>query len=183
LGRTAAFVVPLCLDTFAVSAALGATGLTRRQRVQVSFLFPAAEVLMPLVGVLVGREAARALSGAADYVATAVLFALAVFLLVEDAAGESERANALRRAGGWAILPLALVLALDELALGFAIGLLRLSLAAVVIIIAVQAVVASQLGLLLGERVSGRVRESAERIAGVALLGIAAFLVIDRAVG
>jgi putative Mn2+ efflux pump MntP len=182
VGRAAAFVVPLCLDTFAVSAALGAGGLSRRQRVQVSLLFPAAEVAMPLVGVLLGREAARALSDAADYVAAALLVVLAIFLLMEGTA-EAERAARLRRAGGWAIVPLALVLALDELALGFAMGLLRLTLAAVVIIIAVQAVVASQLGLRLGERVSGRMRESADRVAGVALLGIATFLVIDQAGG
>jgi manganese efflux pump family protein len=183
LGRLAAFVVPLCLDTFAVAAALGAAGLTPRQRLQVSVLFPLAETTMPVAGMLAGRGVASAVGGAADYVAAAVLVALGVYLLVETESTGDRRSSSLAGIGTWTLLALAFSLSLDELALGFGIGLLRLSLLAAVIMIGVQAVIASQLGLLLGARVSERSREGAERLAGAALLGIGTFFAVEAAVG
>jgi putative Mn2+ efflux pump MntP len=178
--RLVALVLPLCLDTFAVSAALGMAGLSRRQRLQISLIFPAAEIAMPVLGLLAGHGLARAIGGAADYVAAGLVLAVGAFLLAEDESGEVQRAGRLSRAGGWAVVVLTASIALDELALGFSIGLLRLSFLAAVIMIAVQAVVASQIGLLLGRRIAARSRERAERLAGLALVGIGLFLFFER---
>jgi putative Mn2+ efflux pump MntP len=49
------FVLPLGLDTFAVSAALGMRVLPRRERLKVSLLMAAFEMTMPVVGLLVGH--------------------------------------------------------------------------------------------------------------------------------
>ena len=180
MARLVALVVPLCLDTFAVSVALGMAGLSRRQRLQISLIFPATETVMPALGLLAGHGLAQAIGGAADYVAAGLVLAVGAFLLAEDETGEVERATRLARAGGWAVILLTASIALDELALGFSIGLLRLSFLAAVIMIAVQAVVASQLGLLLGGRVGARSRHWAERLAGLALVGIGFFLFFER---
>src|SRR5437867_2732261 len=48
----AALVVPLGLDTFAVAAALGISGLPRRDRLRVTLLFTAFETAMPVIGFL-----------------------------------------------------------------------------------------------------------------------------------
>jgi manganese efflux pump family protein len=180
LARLVALVLPLCLDTFAVSVALGLAGLSRRQRIQISIVFPAAEIAMPAVGLAAGHGLARTIGDAADYVAAAIVIAVGVYLLAEDETEEAERASRLVKAGGWAVVALTAGIALDELALGFSIGLLRLSFVAAVIMIAVQAVLASQLGLLLGSRVGERLRESAARVAGLALVGIGIFLLVER---
>lgn len=45
------------------------------------------------------------------------------------------------------------------------------------------AVVASQLGLALGQVVSARFRERAEQIAGVALIALGGYLIAERALG
>src|SRR6266508_638839 len=150
--RLIVLVVPLCLDTFAVSLALGTAGLTRRQRLQVSILFPLAEAGMPLLGLVAGAGLARAIGSAADYIAAVVVIAVGAFLLAEDEADEARR-----------------------LARGFGIGLLRLSFVLACIMIAVQAVIASQLGLLLGKRVGRRARTNAGRLAGLLLVVIGIF--------
>src|ERR1700694_3724521 len=74
-------VFPLWLDTFAISAALGMSGLTRRDRLRVTALFTGFEMGMPIVGIVLGAFAGNVAGNAADYVAIAILIGLGVFLL------------------------------------------------------------------------------------------------------
>ena len=78
------FVLPLGLDTFAVSAALGLAGLPKRQRLRISLLLSAFEMAMPVVGLLLGHALGHAIGDVADYVAAARLVALAVWMLLAD---------------------------------------------------------------------------------------------------
>jgi putative Mn2+ efflux pump MntP len=50
----------------------------------------------------------------------------------------------------------------------------------VIIAIGVQALIAAQLGLSLGARISEHLRERAEKIAGVALILLGGFLIAER---
>jgi putative Mn2+ efflux pump MntP len=50
--RLILFVLPLGLDTFAVSAALGASGAQKRERLRISLLLSGFEMAMPIVGLL-----------------------------------------------------------------------------------------------------------------------------------
>lgn len=168
----ALFVLPLGLDTFAVAAALGAGGLPRRQRLRISLTATAFEAAMPVVGLLAGRGLGAAIGGIADWVAAGALVLLGAWML---RGGEAERT-----VGGAGLLAFGLSVSLDELAIGFTIGLLRLPLAAAVAVIAAQAFVAAQLGLRLGARLRETGRERAERLAGLALLGLAAFVLATR---
>jgi len=176
-----AFVLPLSLDSFALAAALGARRPSRAQRWRLSALFVLFEAGMPLVGLALGAPAAHLVGSAAEYVAGAVLIAVGVWMLVSDDDDE-EKAGRMVSAGGWAVIALGLSISIDELAIGFTIGLAGLSVAAVIIAIAVQALIASQLGLALGARVGEVWRERAERLAGLLLILLGAGLVVARLV-
>jgi putative Mn2+ efflux pump MntP len=63
---------------------------------------------------------------------------------------------------------------------GLSAGLLGLSIALTVAWIAVQAFVATQIGLRLGARLGEQVRERAEWVAGVALILVAVVLLVLR---
>jgi putative Mn2+ efflux pump MntP len=52
--RVLLVVLPLGLDTFALSTVLGALPLARGQRLRIAVVFAAAEGLMPAVGLLLG---------------------------------------------------------------------------------------------------------------------------------
>jgi manganese efflux pump family protein len=184
--RLLAFVLPLGLDDFAVAAALGATGmLSARDRLRVAVLFVVFEVGMPLIGLAAGAPLARAVGGVADYLATGALAGLGLWMLVSGRGGQGgeERAARLGAARGFALLGLGLGISLDELAIGFSLGLARLPVRAVIVAIAVQAFLAAQLGLLLGARIGERIREGAERVAGAALLALAAYLLAEHLAG
>jgi putative Mn2+ efflux pump MntP len=175
--RLVALIVPLGLDTFAVCAALGMAGLPRRQRLRVSALMTAFEAGMPVVGLALGAPLGHVLGDAADYVAAAVLIAAGLYMvLAEDDEQEGERLASLH---GWGAVALGISISLDELAIGFTLGLLRVPVVLVVALIAAQAFVMSQLGLRLGARISGGLREGAEKLAGVVLVGLGAVLVIE----
>ena len=68
----------------------------------------------------------------------------------------------------------------QALAIGFGLGLVRLPVVPVITAIAVQAVLASQLGLALGHRVSERFTERAEQLAAAALILLGTYLLTER---
>ena len=179
--RLLAFVLPLGVDSFAVAAALGAAGLSgARERLRVSLIFVVFEAGMPLVGLAVGAGIARAVGDVADYLAGAAVIVLGIYMLVAGDEGEEQKAGRLTSTHGVAILALGISISLDELAIGFSLGLVRLPVVPVIIAIAVQALLASQLGLALGHRISERFRERAERLAAVALILLGGYLITER---
>ena len=174
------FVVPLGLDTFAVSAALGLQGLPKRERLRVSLLMSAFEMLMPVVGLFVGRGLGAALGSVAEYVAAAALIGLGVYMLRADEGAEGEKVASLRSGSGLALIGLGISVSIDELAMGFTIRLLHLSLVVAVILIGAQAFLFAQIGLRLGSRLGEAARDLAERLAGVAILCLGALIVVER---
>jgi len=175
-----AVVVPLALDTFAVSAALGVAGVTAQRRIRLGLLFAAFEAGMPLVGLVVGAALGSVLGAVGDYLAIAALASLGVYLLVAGEEQEEARISRFAVATGPALIVVGLSVSLDELAIGFALGLTGVPVVPALVVIAVQAFVAAQLGFALGRRLGKTVREGAERLAGVALLAVAGLLLLAR---
>ena len=182
IAKLLALVLPLGLDTFAVAAALGALGIARGQRRRVTVLFASFEGAMPLVGLALGTPLGHLVGAAADYVAIGVLLAFAVYTLC---GGEEEEAHLaeLAHARGTTLLVLGLSISLDELAIGFTLGLLRLPVVLVLVLIVAQALVLTQVGLRLGGRLSEGRREGAERLAGLALAVLALVLLTEKLLG
>ena len=182
LAKLLALVIPLGLDTFAVAAALGMTGVSPRERRRISLLFMGFEAGMPLVGLALGAPLGQAIGGAAEYLAIAVLIAFGVVTLLADDRDEAQLTE-LARAGGARMLALGLGISIDELAIGFTLGLLHVSPALVIALIALQTLIVTQLGLRLGSRIGERAREGAERLAGAALTILGVVLLAEKLLG
>lgn len=180
VAKLIALVLPLGLDTFAVAATLGMIGTTRAARGRISALFTAFEAGMPLIGVALGAPLGHAVGNAADYLAIGVLAAFGLYTLLGEEERERENLAQLAQARGAGAVVLGLSISLDELVIGFSLGLLGLPVGLVIAAIAVQAFTVTQLGLRLGSHVSERLREAAELIAGLALIGLAIALLAER---
>ena len=172
------FVLPLGLDTFAVAAALGVRGLPSRQRLRVSLLMSGFEMAMPIVGLLMGRALGSLVGGAADYVAIGVLAGLGLWMIVHEE--EDEGSPPLAQGSVIVLLALGISISLDELAIGFTIGLLHLLLWLAIVLIGAQAFLFAQLGMRLGARLNQTLRERAEQLAGLALIGLAILLAVQK---
>jgi putative Mn2+ efflux pump MntP len=179
-----AFVLPLGLDSFAVAAAIGASQETAvRQRLRISLIFMIFEGGMPLIGLVLGAALARGIGQVAGYVAGAAVIAVGAWTLLRSDEDEEEKASRLTGSHGLALIGLGVSISLDELAIGVTIGLVHLPLTAVIVAIAVQAFIAAQLGLAIGARIGERWRERAERLAGMTLILLGAFLIAWQAAG
>jgi len=172
-------ILPLALDTFAISAAVGLTGPTRRQRLRLSAVFALFEGGMPAVGLLLGAPLGQTLGPAADYLAIVILIGFGTSTLLRGG-GDDARAASLATAHGPSLILIGLSVSLDELAVGFTLGLLRVPVLPFLVAIGLQAFAASQLGFRLGASMSERSREGAERLAGIALVALGVVLLAER---
>lgn len=177
------FVLPLGVDTLGVALALGIAGLPASRRTHVALLFTAFEAAMPLVGLGLGSPLGHAIGSTADYLAAGLVTALGIYVLVAEQGDGDESARLLSMAdrGAAGALVLGISISLDELAIGFSAGLLRLPIVPMLIAIAAQAFIVTQVGIRLGARAGERWRERSERVAGIALIALGAVLLATRA--
>jgi putative Mn2+ efflux pump MntP len=178
--KTILLVLPLALDTFAVAAAIGMAGLPHRERLRISLIVAGFEMLTPLVGFAAGRALGGAIGHIADYLAIAVLIGVGASMLRSSEQDEAHAVKAASGVHGLAVIGLGLSISLDELAIGFTIGLLGLPILVIVILIGLQAFIAAQLGHRLGARLGERVAEGAEKLAGSALVALGAALLVQQ---
>ena len=155
-------------------------GLPARARLRVSLLMSGFELAMPVVGLLLGRALGSLVGDAADYTAIAVLALLGAWMLLHEDDDESEKVDQFAVGHGLAVVALGLSISLDELAIGFTIGLLHLNIWLAVVLIGVQAFLFAQLGLRLGSQLNESLRERAEQAAGLALLTLAVVLAVEQ---
>src|SRR5436305_151463 len=176
--RLIPLILSLGLDTFALSTALGLAPLSLRARVRLALTFAVAEGLMPAVGLLIGRPLGEAVGRWDVYAAAALLIVTGLWMLREGLAeddersGGDERAQIMRLASaqGLSLAGLALSVSLDELAVGFSFGILRIAVVPALVAIALQALLVSLFGLWLGRRAGRALGERARTPAGAGLL-------------
>lgn len=171
-------VIPLALDTFAVSAALGMTPVPARRKLTISLFFTAFEAGMPLIGLILGEPLRNFAGSKAEYIAYALLIGFGFYTLFHNESKERSKASEITKKWGLAAIILGLTISIDEVAIGLTLGLLGFPIIPVLAAIAIQAFIFSQAGFWLGGRMKEKFREQAEKLAGVALVGVGIFLLI-----
>ena len=135
-----AFVLPLGLDSFAVAAALGASqAISARQRLRISLVSVLFEGGMPLIGLGLGTALARGIGQAAGYLAGAAVIAIGGWMVLAGDKDEEDKVSHITTSRGVALIAVGLSISLDELAIGFTIGLAHLPVTAVILAIALHA--------------------------------------------
>lgn len=184
---TIALFLSLGLDTLAVALGLGVSGLPRQRWMRVGLTFALFEGVMPVVGLLIGQHVSGVLGELAAYAAGVLLLALGGWeireALTEDDVNAPDAWTEEAARDGRSILLTGLSVSLDELAVGFSLGVLGIALGPALVYIALQAFALTFLGLWLGTRVGAKLGEQAELTAGIvlALLGVA--LIVGEAMG
>ncbi|HEX8935379.1 MAG TPA: manganese efflux pump [Pseudonocardiaceae bacterium] len=183
LAKTVIFVLPLGLDVLSVSTALGALGLSGWARWRVSLVLASCQVAAMLTGLVLGAELAETIGEPAGYVGAGVFILLGAYLLLDRDTSEAERVRKRMSEDVFGLIGLGVSISPDELAAGFGLGLAHIPIAAGFGAIAIQGVVASQLGLFLGARLGERFREAAGRLAAIGLLLIGVYQLIEQVIG
>jgi putative Mn2+ efflux pump MntP len=175
------FVLPLALDSFAVASAIGAAQATSAsQRLRISLILVIFEAGMPLIGLGLGGVLAHGIGVVAGYLAAVLVTGIGAWMLLSDEQDGEARASRITTSRGLALIGLGIGVSIDELAIGFGIGLTRLPVTAVIVAIALQAFTVAQLGLAIGAKIAERWRERTERLAGIALIVLGAYLIAEQ---
>ena len=162
-------------NNLAVALALGALGqVVRRSRVVA--VFGVTEFLVPLVGIAIGRSAAGRLASGADLLGAALLVAFGVWAVVQGRRRSADDERLAGRATTWhGLLLLAGGLSLDNLVVGFGLGLGQVDPVVVATAIGVSSAVVTWVGLALGDHSRRHWERPSAVVAGglLVVLGVA----------
>lgn len=167
--------VSVGLGNFAGAIGIGLSGINARTRLRVGVAFGLFEAVMPLLGLLVGQAVAGPLGGIAKYVGGAVLVLVGAYTIWQGR--RSERAEAEpARLHTRRLIVTALALSIDNLAVGFALGVYGINIVLAALTMGVVSVGMSLVGLELGSRAGARVEARSEELGGAVLIGVGILL-------
>jgi len=112
-----------------------------------------------------------------------VFIALGTYLLRERDTNEAELVRKRISESIFGLIGLGISISPDELAAGFGLGLAHIPVAAGFVAIALQGLIASQLGLFLGARVGEQFRQTAGRLTAIGLLLIGGYQLLEQLIG
>lgn len=164
----------LSLDNFRVAVALGTVPFGLRRAVQVALTFGLWDLIMPLVGLVLGREVGSAIGPFADFVGPVMLGGYGLYLLI----GALRKPEPDEVDHPWALFGIPLSLSLDNLVAGASLGLLGLSPWLSSVLFGTITAVMSLVGLRLGRFVARLVRIRSDLFSGIALIASAILLPI-----
>ena len=193
--------VAVGLSNLAASIGIGVTGVNARTRVQVGLVFGVFEAGMPIVGLLVGQRTADVLGEAVRWPGAVLLMLVGAVGLVrsfregrkqpsagpqtaegpekaeggEKAEGPEKKARVPVAPPGLArLLVSGLVLSLDNLVVGVALGTYQVGILAGALLIGAVSVAMSLAGLELGGLLGRWVGRRSEQMSGVILILVGA---------
>jgi putative Mn2+ efflux pump MntP len=159
-------VLSLGIDTLLISTSLGV--LKTKGKFKIAIAFACAEAIMPLIGLFIGQGAGMIIGNWSSLIGGILLLGVAVWLVFfEDEDEEEEKLE--RNLVGWTLVITAVSISLDELAVGFSIGLVGVPIALTIVLIALQAFIFTFLGLTFGSKFKLFLGEWSEKAAGIVL--------------
>lgn len=190
--------VSVGLSNFAAAIAIGVPGVDVGTRVRVGIVFGVFEAGMPVVGLLIGQQAAEPLGRAARWIGAGLLIAVGGYALVAATragavrAPRSDRERAATEpaatapppvpagsAGGfWRLILSGFALSLDNLVIGFALGTYHTPILVGALVIGAVSVGLSLIGLELGARIGRWAGRRGEQLAGLMLAGVGIALAV-----
>jgi len=162
----------LSLDNFRVSIALGTVPFGLKRAVQVALTFGLWDAIMPLVGLLIGRQIGESVGDIADLVGAAALGGYGLYLVIS--ALRNPEPDELDHP--WALFGIPLTLSLDNLFAGASLGIVGLSPWFSAAVFGVMTAVLSLVGLRLGRAAARLMRIRSDLLSGGTLIIAAAAL-------
>ncbi len=166
------------LSNLAAAIGIGFGGVTTATRLRVAFVFGAFETGMPIVGLIIGAGLATSIGQLARWIGAGLLIVLGggtVLRALRQPAWPVPGSTAEHPAHTMSVGKLivtAFALSLDNLAAGFALGTLHVSVAEAAIVIGAVSTTMSLAGLEAGGRLGAAAGRRGEQIGGAILVAV-----------
>ena len=164
------------LSNFAGSIGIGLSGVDARTRLRVGIAFGLFEGMMPILGLFIGEALSGTIGSYGRYVGSGLLVLTGLYTIWQSIrTGKVERDEEKGVLDTRQLLILGVALSLDNLIVGFALGVYHVSIVLAAVTMAVVSVGLSLVGLELGSRLGAHVGEYSEMAGGgvLVLVGIA----------
>jgi putative Mn2+ efflux pump MntP len=176
--KMAALILSLGIDTLIMSISLGFFGI--RGKTRIAGAFASTEALMAVIGLITGQGLGQVIGNWASLTGGIVLLAVSAWFLFFDHDDDEERKE--KDLVGWTLILTALSVSLDELAVGFSIGLVGVPVTLTIILIACQAFIFTLIGITFGARLKPYLGEWSEKLAGTVLGLLGVWLAVSAVV-
>ncbi|MGI8607705.1 MAG: manganese efflux pump MntP [Candidatus Dormibacteria bacterium] len=163
------------LSNFGGAVGLGVLPLDTRRRLEILGIFVAMEVVMPAIGLVVGARVSGAVGARANLFAGLVLIAIGAYTLKETRKETHDLDIPVRRR---TVVLLAIALSLDNLVVGFGLGLLNAPVLIAAGFMGICSLVLTVIGLELGRRLGKLVGERSELFSGIVLILAGVFVIV-----
>ena len=163
------------LSNFGGAVGLGVLPLKRRLRLEIIGTFLAMEFLMPIFGLVIGTGAAGSIGTKGNIIAGLVLIAIGGYTLLETRREAKDLKTPVKRR---TVILLATALSLDNLAVGFGLGLLHAPVVLAAGFMGLSSLVLTVIGLELGRRLGEHIGERSELFSGLILVGAGIFVLV-----
>ncbi len=162
--------VSLGMSNFTASIAIGLSGVDARLRLRIAVSFGVFEAGMPILGLLIGRQAASALGSHADLIAGCLVITTGIYSLLNPLDSEQQPPSASQPIGR--LLITGFGLSIDNLVVGFALGAYNVSFPLAAVVIGAISIAMSLAGLQLGARLGERVERNSDLLGGIILIAV-----------
>ncbi|MBP2323114.1 putative Mn2+ efflux pump MntP [Kibdelosporangium banguiense] len=156
----------LSLDNFRVSVALGTVPFGLKRAVQVALTFGLWDAIMPLIGLLIGRQIGESVGDVAELVGAVALGGYGLYLVIS--ALRNPEPDELDHP--WALFGIPLALSLDNLFAGASLGILGFPPWLSAAVFGVMTAMLSLAGLQLGRAAARFIKIRADLLSGVTLM-------------
>ena len=175
--------VALAMDCFAITLGLacGARGLTMKQAVRMGAYFGGFQLVMPILGWLLGEGLLGFIRHFDHWVAFGLLALIGGRMIYESfELTDEEKASRPDPTQGSRLLVLALATSIDALAVGLSLGVVRASILYPAVIIGLASFVITLIGAKLGPVVGRLVGRWADLLGGLILIGIGVKILVEH---
>lgn len=174
--------VGVSMDAFAIAICKGLSvkKLETKHMISAGLWFGGAQVLMPLIGYLLGSRFTDAISRFDHWLSFALLALIGVNM-IRESREETEKLDDSFSAK--AMFPLAIADSIDALTVGVTFAFLEVSIVPAVLLIGVTTFMFSAAGVQIGHRFGAKYQSRAELAGGVILIVMGISILLEHTVG
>lgn len=181
----AVLAVGMSVDAFLASLGRGAASTRPRflEALRTGAIFGIVEAITPLLGWAAGFAASQYVAAIDHWIAFVLLGIVGGRMVLHSLKPAAEHAEAVRSHSFWALMATAIGTSIDAMVVGVSLAFLDVNIVVVALAIGFATFLMSTGGMMAGNLIGARFGRWAERIGGVALVGLGCSILLSHLSG